>query len=559
MKLIRRFHLKTRTTLIILTLAGASLLLMSAGSKNFELAKNLDIFNSLFRELVIHYVDDINPSDLIKTGVDEMLYNLDPYTNFIPESQIEDMRFMTTGQYGGIGAVILSRDGSTMIAEPYEGFPAQKAGLLPGDKILSINDDPVTSFTSDEVSQLLKGQPGTPLSITIEREGEPQPLVKSLEREVVQVKNIPYYGMADETTGYIRLNGFTQNAGREVREAFMDLRSNHQLEGVIIDLRGNGGGLLHEAVNIVNLFVPKNELVVSTRGKIEERNSTHKTLNDPIDTEIPLIVMVNSGSASASEIVAGAIQDLDRGVILGQRTFGKGLVQNVVNLSYNTQLKVTVAKYYIPSGRCIQAIDYANRNEDGSVATIPDSLKVAHKTRKGRTVYDGGGIEPDFMVAAPNPANVTRALYGQLMIFDYANDFYRRNAAIASPEEFTVTDEIYQDFVSFVNQKDFDYLTLSEKLLMDLKKASSEEKYFSAIEEEYEELRQRMMHNKDEDLITFRNEIEELLKEEIVSRYYHQKGRVMAALVDDPDLTQALELFAHDQQYQVLLAGEQED
>ncbi|MFO7977487.1 MAG: S41 family peptidase [Bacteroidales bacterium] len=558
MKLIRKFRLKTRTTLIMLTLAGASLLLMSAGSKNFELAKNLDIFNSLFRELVIHYVDDINPSDLIKTGVDEMLYNLDPYTNYIPESEIEDMRFMTTGQYGGIGAVILSREGYTIIAEPYEGFPAQKAGLLPGDKILSINDEPVASFSSDEVSQLLKGQPGTPLSITIEREGEQEPLVKSLEREVVQVNNIPYYGMADETTGYIRLNGFTQNAGREVREAFIDLRSNNQLEGLIIDLRGNGGGLLHEAVNIVNLFVPKNELVVSTRGKIEERNSTHKTLNDPLDTEIPLIVMVNSGSASASEIVAGAIQDLDRGVILGQRTFGKGLVQNVVNLSYNTQLKVTVAKYYIPSGRCIQAIDYAKRNEDGSVAAIPDSLKVAHKTRNGRVVYDGGGIEPDFSVPAPNPANVTRALYGQLMIFDYANDFYRRNPSISSAQEFTVTDEIYQDFVSFVNKKDFDYLTLSEKLLMDLKKASSEEKYFAAIEEDYEELRQSMMHNKDEDLITFRNEIEELLKEEIVSRYYHQKGRVMAALVDDPDLSRALELFAHDQQYQTLLAGSQQ-
>lgn len=555
MNLLKKIPRKARTALLVVVLAGASVFLMSSGSRNFELAKNLDIFNSLFRELVINYVDDFNPADLMQTGIDEMLFNLDPYTNFIPESQLEDMRFITTGQYGGIGAVIMSRGEYTIIAEPYEGFPAHQAGLLAGDRILQINGRSAKGLSTEDVRQLLKGQPGTTLTVTVEREGENAPLPISMERRVVQVDNIPYYGMVDETTGYIMLNSFTQSASREVREALNHLRSNYPLESLILDLRGNGGGLLHEAVNITNLFIPRNELVVSTRGRIAERNSSHRTLNNPIDTEIPIVVLVNRGSASASEIVAGAIQDLDRGIVLGQRTFGKGLVQNVVNLSYNTQLKVTVAKYYIPSGRSIQAIDYAHRNEDGSVAAIPDSLKTPFKTRKGRTVYDGGGIEPDFPVEAFNPAHITRALFGQLMIFDYANDFYRRNPSISSPSEFRITDEVYQDFISFVNNRNFSYTTASEKALMELKEVSMQEKYFSAIREEYEKLSQGLLRNKDEDLLNFRKEIEMLLREEIVSRYYHQKGRVMARLVDDTELSQAISLLASKDQYRAMLSG----
>lgn len=557
MKLLKKIHKKTRILLLVLALSGSAVAMTAFNSQNFEIAKNLDIFASLFREIVVNYVDDVNPSELVKTGIDEMLYSLDPYTNFIPESQIEDMRFMTTGQYGGIGALITTRDDYTIITEPYEGFPAHKAGLLPGDRILEISGQSVLGKSSEDVRELLKGQPGTTLTLLIEREGEPRPLLRDVTREVVKISNIPYYGMLDEKTGYIKLTGFTQNAGREVRDAFNELRQKHRVENIILDLRGNGGGLLNEAVNITNLFVEKDELVVSTRGKIAERNTNHNTLNNPIDTEIPLVVLVNRGSASASEIVAGAIQDFDRGVILGQRTFGKGLVQNVVPLSYNTQLKVTVAKYYIPSGRCIQAIDYAQRNEDGSVAMIPDSLKKAFTTRNGRVVYDGGGIEPDVPVDPQILSNISFTLANRFLIFDYANHFFRTHQSIPPAAEFEITDAVYSDFVNFLSDKDYDYVTRSENLMEELREASANEKYFSAIESEYEALKQKMIHNKEEDLLTFRDEISMLLKEEIVSRYYYQKGRVLASLSMDPDIDRALEILSNGNGYRRILAGQQ--
>lgn len=554
MNLLKKIQKKTRILILVLVLSSTGVVLTAFNSQNFEIAKNLDIFASLFREIVVNYVDDVNPSELMKTGIDEMLYSLDPYTNFIPESQIEDMRFMTTGQYGGIGALITTRGEYTIITEPYEGFPAHKAGLLAGDRILEISGESVKGRSSEEVRELLKGQPGTTLSLLIERDGERQPFLRDVTREVVKISNIPYYGMLDGKTGYIKLTGFTQNAGREVKDAFNELRQNHSVENIVLDLRGNGGGLLNEAVNITNLFVGKDELVVSTMGKIADRNTSHRTLNNPIDTEIPLVVLVDRGSASASEIVAGAIQDFDRGVILGQRTFGKGLVQNVIPLSYNTQLKVTVAKYYIPSGRCIQAIDYAQRNEDGSVALIPDSLKKAFTTRNGRVVYDGGGIEPDVAVDPQMLSNITFTLANRFLIFDYANQYYRTHASIPPAGEFEITDDIYRDFVNFLSDKDYEYVTRSERLLEELKEASSNEKYFSAMEAEYEALKQKMMHNKDEDLITFRDEISMLLKEEIASRYYFQKGRVLASLSMDPEIDRALEILSNGNGYQRILA-----
>lgn len=556
MKLFKKIHSKTRATMLIIVLAGSAVFLTAFGSRNFEIAKNLDIFASLFRELVVNYVDDVNPAELMKTGIDEMLYSLDPYTNFIPESQIEDMRFMTTGQYGGIGALITTRGEYTIITEPYEGFPAFKAGLLPGDRILEISGQSVKGIGSEDVRELLKGQPGTTLNLLIERDGEPQPLTKSVTREVVTISNIPYYGMLNETTAYIKLTSFTQNAGREVRDAFNELRQNHPVESIVLDLRGNGGGLLNEAVNITNLFVEKNQLVVSTQGKIAERNTSHRTLNNPVDLEIPLVVLVDRGSASASEIVAGAIQDFDRGVIIGHRTFGKGLVQNVVPLSYNTQLKVTVAKYYIPSGRCIQAIDYAQRNEDGSVAMIPDSLKKAFKTMNGRVVYDGGGIEPDIVVEPLMLSNISVALLTRFLVFDYANYFFRKNSSIPPANEFEITDAIYNDFMVFLSDKDYEYETRSERFLSELKEASKNEKYFEAIEKEYEALQQKMMHNKEEDLLTFRSEISMLLKEEIASRYYHQKGRVMASLSEDREVARAIEILSNGNGYRSILAGQ---
>lgn len=557
MNLLRKMNKKTRNFVLVVTLSGMAVFLTAFNSRNFEIAKNLDIFASLFREIVVNYVDDVNPSELMKTGIDEMLYSLDPYTNFIPESQIEDMRFMTTGQYGGIGALITSRGDYTIITEPYEGFPAHKAGLLPGDRILEIEGQTVKGKSSEDVRELLKGQPGTTLSLLIERDGEPRPFVRDVTREVVTISNIPYYGMLDEKTGYIKLTGFTQHAGREVRDALNELKQNNDVENIVLDLRGNGGGLLNEAVNITNLFVGKDELVVSTQGKIADRNTNHRTLNNPIDLEIPLVVLVDRGSASASEIVAGAIQDFDRGVILGQRTFGKGLVQNVIPLSYNTQLKVTVAKYYIPSGRCIQAIDYAQRNEDGSVAMIPDSLKKAFTTRNGRVVYDGGGIEPDVALDPQSLSNITFALATRFLIFDYANQYYRTHESILPADQFVITNEIYNDFVNFLSDKDYEYETRSERLLADLKEASAHEKYFNAIETEYEALQQKMMHNKEEDLITFRDEISMLLKEEIVTRYYYQKGRVQASLSQDQEIARALEVLANGNGYKRILALQQ--
>lgn len=553
MKNLKKHFRKSSAILAFVAITLTAVFSTAYVSNNFEIAKNLDIFNTLFRELVINYVDDVNAAELIKTGIDEMLESLDPYTNFIPESQIEDYRFMTTGQYGGIGALIMRRGDYIFISETYEGFPANKSGLLPGDKILNINGQDAKNRTQEEVSSLLKGQPGTEVVIEIRRSGYDETLTVTMEREVVQIDNIPWYGMIDNKTGYIKLTSFTQNAGREVRDAFNKLQEEHGAESLVIDLRGNGGGLLNEAVNITNLFVEKNQVVVETKGKIKERNTTHKTLNNPINKEIPLAVLVDRASASASEIVAGAIQDFDRGVIVGQRTFGKGLVQNVVPLSYNTQMKVTVAKYYIPSGRCIQAIDYAHKNEDGSVAAIPDSLKTPFETRNGRIVYDGGGIEPDIFIEPFSISNIAISLITNFHIFDYANHFYRNNSSIDPADKFEITQEIYDDFLSFIEGKDYSYVTESEMYIERLRKMSIEEKYHDAIDSELQKVQERIKESKEDDLITFRDEIEMLLKNEIVGRYYNQKGRIVSSLNDDPEVTEALRILNTPEEYQSIL------
>ncbi len=553
MKSQKRTNHWLRNIFMVLVLASAGLMLAGSGSKNFEITKHLDIFSTLFRELVVNYVDDINVSEVMRTGIDEMLESLDPYTNFISEAEIEDARFMTTGQYGGIGARVQQRGNHIMITEPYEGFPAHKAGLRPGDIILEINNQSTQGRTDAEVRTLLQGQPGTSLNMLIDREGEE--MLKSIEREVIRIANIPHHAMLDETTAYIKLTGFTRRASREVRDAFLELSEDNPVEAVILDLRGNGGGLLHEAVNITNLFVDKDNLIVHTRGRLEDRTSTHRTLNDPLDTEIPLVILVDRASASASEIVAGAIQDYDRGVILGHRTFGKGLVQNVLPLSYNTQLKVTVAEYFIPSGRGIQAINYAERRSDGSVYKIADSLKVAFETRSGRVVYDGGGIDPDVEVERPERSAVTRALQRDFMIFDYANQFTKLHDSIPEPKDFHITNDIYDDFKRFISQQDFSYETETERLLRRLKNASEAELYFNAMDAEIDRLIEIVDKEKERDLITFRSEIEQILREEIVSRYYYRQGRVIVSLDDDPDVDRALQLLSDREAYEVILAG----
>jgi carboxyl-terminal processing protease len=373
---------KIKLVVIALLIGASAFLTTGFVDSYFEVSKNLDIFATLFRELNIYYVDETNPGDLMKKGIDKMLESLDPYTNFIPESEIEDYRYMTTGQYGGIGALIRQQGGYVYISEPYEGFPAQKADLRAGDKILKLNDIDVKGKTTDDISKLLKGQPSTTIKLLVEREGESKPLEKIVNREEIKIKSVSYYGMVNKEIGYIKLTGFTENASGEVKAALVELKKNAELKSVVFDLRGNPGGLLKEAIDIVNIFADKGTEIVSTKGKVKEWDKVHKAVNNPVDVNIPIAVLIDRGSASAAEIVSGAIQDLDRGVVVGQRSYGKGLVQQTRPLSYNSQLKVTVAKYYIPSGRCIQALDYSHRNDDGSVDKVPDSLISAFKNQE---------------------------------------------------------------------------------------------------------------------------------------------------------------------------------
>jgi carboxyl-terminal processing protease len=521
----------------------------------FEISKNLDIFATLFREVNLYYVDEVKPGDLMKTGIDAMLESLDPYTNFIPEEDIEDARFMTTGQYGGIGALIRMKDDYIVVAEPYENAPAAKAGLMAGDVILEVEGKSTKGKTTGDVVKILKGQPNTPVKLLVRRPGEEKPIEMQLMREEIKVKNVPYFGMVNDKIGMIKLTGFTEDAGREVRDALTKLKENPALEGVILDLRGNPGGLLREAINIVNIFVEKGLDIVSTKGKVKEWDKTYKSLNAPVDLSIPVAVLINRGSASASEIVSGSLQDFDRAVIIGQRSFGKGLVQTSRPLSYNTQIKITTSKYYIPSGRCIQAKDYSNRNEDGSVGTVPDSLIREFKTKNGRKVYDGGGVNPDVGIEPREYAPISRALVNESIIFDFATEFRRKNPQIASAKDFKITPAIFEEFVQFASAKDIKYETESEELLAKLKEVSEKEKYFSSFEKEYNQLRDKMMHDKKADIEKSKEEISELLADEIVMRYHFQRGQIENSFQYDPEIKRALESLNNKGFYGDVLSG----
>lgn len=524
-------------------------------SNNFEISKNLDIYATLFKEINTNYVDEVNPGELMETGIDAMLKSLDPYTVFIPEAEVEDYKFITTGQYGGIGALIHREGDFVVITEPYEDNPAQLSGLKAGDKIIEVDGKLLEGKSTSDVSSILKGQAGTSVNIIIERDGLEAPISKDLVRENVKIKNIPYYGMVGEGIGYIRLAGFTQRAGKEVKEAFLDLKNNNELKGFILDLRGNGGGLLQEAVNITNIFVDKGQFVVSTKGKLATKNNSYKTSNLAVDKEIPLVVLIDNSSASASEIVAGALQDLDRAVIIGKRSFGKGLVQNVIPVSYNSQAKITVAKYYIPSGRCIQAIDYSKRDESGNGETTPDSLSTAYKTMNGRTVYDGHGIEPDIKIEPENLSQLSYTLLSDFIYFNYATKFEQEHDSILPADQFIITDEIFNDFIAYLGDKDYSYTTKCEQTLEDLKEHAEEEKYFSDIEAEYATLLQKMKERKGDDIEFHKDEIEQILKLEIISRYYFQTGKIVSSLADDKDLKKAVELLNTNEEYIAILDG----
>lgn len=534
-------------------------ILISAQEKqnNFEISKSIDIYNNVLKFLNMNYVDEINPAELNETAIHAMLRELDPYTVFIPESEIEDVRLLTMGEYGGIGSIIQYYDDNVHISEPYENFPAHKAGLLPGDAIMEINGVNTEKKSVSEVSELLKGQPGSELTLKIKREGEKNIITKTLTREKIKIDNIPYYTVLDGGIAYIILNQFTKDAAKELKDAFLTMRSENDLKGLIIDLRGNGGGLLNEAVDIVNIFVPKNKLVVYTQGKTPDQNRNYYTKHEADDIDIPLAILVNESSASASEIVSGAIQDFDRGVIIGQRTFGKGLVQNILPMAYNTQMKVTIAKYYIPSKRCIQEIDYSKKAKNDTL-TKNDTLGPEFRTANGRIVYEGHGIQPDVKIEPEMLSTITAHLYAQNMIFKYANKFYREHKTIASPDKFEITDEIYNDFVKFVESQDFKYTSESEKDFEELVKTAKTEGYYDNIKEQLDLLDEELKSHKDNDLVNNKKEISDILKMEIVSRYYFQKGRIISALNDDPELKRAVEILLNSNgknEYETILKG----
>ena len=553
-------HIGNRTFNVMVTLSVILMLTLTSPlkaqtSSDFEISKNLEILTSLYKELNTNYVDGANPSELMKTGIDAMLDKLDPYTVFIPESEIEDYRFMTTGEYGGIGSLIHKQGNYIVISEPYENSPAQKSGLKAGDKIVKINDKDAAGKSVDDVSSVLKGQPGTSFKLVVEREGQPNTLSFDIVREKISIEPVSYAGMLESGIAYIRLNSFTQTASSEVKKALLDLKEKNTVTGLVLDLRDNGGGLLTEAVNIVNLFVKKNELVVSTKGKQKDKNRSYQTMMEPVDVNLPLVILVNGSSASASEIVAGALQDLDRAVVVGSRTYGKGLVQNVFPLSYNTQVKITVAKYYIPSGRCIQEIDYGHKDASGGVSEIPDSLITAYKTKHGRTVYDGKGIAPDVTTDTTKLSTVLYNLITKYIIFDYATKYAVAHPLIGPAESFRLSDEDYNDFVAFTGKKGFEYITVAEKELETMKKAAIYENSWNDIESLYNSMKEAIATHKKHELIENKEDISAILQQEIVSRYYYQKGRIISTLSDDKELKSATDVLKNQVSYTSILDG----
>lgn len=548
------FFKRNRKLSIAIALLTISTTTFSFREDLFQISKNLDIFASVYKELNINYVDEVNTSKLLRTGIDAMLENLDPYTEFVPESEIEDykMKYVST-QYGGIGAGVIYRDGRIFISDPFEGYPAQKADIRAGDEIISIDNELIKGKNNEQVSQLLKGPRETALKIVVQREGKI--IEKLIKRAEISQPNVTYYGMLEGNVGYIKLDKFLENSAQEVREALTAIQKNNP-NGLIIDLRFNGGGILQEAVKIVNLFVDRDIEVVIQKGKNPEKTIGYKTFTSPLEPNLPLIVLVNSRSASASEIVAGALQDLDRAVIIGQRSFGKGLVQQTFNLPYNSLVKITVAKYYTPSGRCIQALDYANRNEDGSVDRVADSLITGYKTKGGRSVYDGSGIYPDFYIDPYQYHQITQVLVSKYHIFDYATLFTRKNLTIATAKEFKLSDAEYQNFVTYLKDKDYSYQTVTERTLAELKSDAEKDKKYEQIKGEFESLKAKISNSKNNDLIEFRPEIKRVLESEIIQRYYFQKGRTLQAFQYDLELKKATEIINNKTLTASVLKGE---
>lgn len=543
---------------LILILGGCSLLSFDGGGNYFEISKNIDMFTTMYKELNSYYVDDIEPNAFMQRGMDAMLEGLDPYTVFISEADIEDYRFQTTGRYGGIGCYVRQYDEHIVVSEVIQGYGADKAGIKGGDRILFVDGVDVKSFATDEVGDLMRGEPNSQVTMLIERL-QPNGVYTELEvrptRQEIQVLNVPFYGMINEQVGYIKLSNFMEDAAAEVENAFIELRDgNTQMQSVILDLRGNPGGLLREAVKICNLFIEKNELVVETKGRLSEWDAEFKTRDNPVDLEMKVVVLINHSSASASEIVSGTLQDLDRGVVIGERSYGKGLVQTTRPLSYNAQLKLTTAKYYIPSGRCIQALNYAERRDDGSVGRIPDSLIQEFTTRNGRVVYDGGGIMPDLEVEMPALSDIAYTLLSEQLIFDYATIFQSNNDSLpVIPSEYYVSDELFTAFAKWIRAQSFEYTTQSEDALDSLRIKSKEDGYYEAIKETLDALDIELSRDKGADIEKHEDELRQLLNEEIVRRYFYEQGSIESSFQYDQQIQQACSVLANEASYNAYL------
>lgn len=558
--------MNTRKTLagVLIVLLGMGILSFKEDDRNFQISKNLDLFNSIFKELDMFYVDTLNPEKVIQNGVEGMLALTDPYTEYYPEEEISSLKEMTTGKYGGIGAAIRYYEAKDRIAvvEPTEGMPAAEAGVKAGDIILSVGGKEMTRGTmkpqdfSQKVSDALRGEPGTSFILKVMRplKNDSTILEFKITRKNIRTNPVPYYGMVRDSIGYLALSSFTENCAKDFKKAFIEMKE-QGARSFILDLRDNGGGSLAEAVDIVNFFVPKGQEIVVTKGKLKQAQGSYKTQNEPIDTQIPMAVLVNGASASASEIVSGSLQDLDRAVIIGTRTFGKGLVQTIRPLPYNGTLKVTTSKYYIPSGRCIQAIDYAKKNADGSVARTPDSLTNVFRTAAGREVRDGGGIRPDIEVKGDRVPNIVFYLMNEDIIFDYATRYCWDHPALASVDLFQLTDEDYKEFKKLVKSRDFKYDRQSEKMLKSLKEVAEFEGYMEGAAEEFKALEKKLNHNLDRDLDYFAKQIKGYIAQEIVTRYFYQRGAAMERLKEDEDLEKAIEVLHDAGRYKQILSA----